>query len=327
MNSYYQSMTSNDGIDPVVSVVIPVYNRISELERAVRSVLRQSWQAFEILVVDDGSDVDIKTVCDSFYDDRIRYFRNSDHTNANVARNRGIKEAKGEYIAMLDSDDEFLPGHLDRRVIKIKEWNCDGIFGSAYVDNSLTYDLFLSRPLRSNELMINYLLSDGFAPTPSHFYKRAAALEIMWDETMERHQDFDFTVRFSSKFTFLSDYEPTVVVNWSAKEKRNYKYDSCIKFIDRYKGEIPGRVYNFYHRSMYSHVQKNLTIDKKIERYYSRNSYKYIYAVPFSEFVFVHKTRKKFYIFLFAKFVFLHILFFLKLVLSQSSQDISDDKK
>jgi glycosyltransferase involved in cell wall biosynthesis len=140
---------------PLVSVVIPTYNRSKELARAIKSVLNQTYQNFEILVVDDGSEENLRVVCDSFNDQRIRFLRNDTHTNANVARNRGIKEAQGEYIAMLDSDDEYLPHHLSRRVEKIKEWDCDGIFGSAYIDNGEEQTLKLSRPVNKGELMLN----------------------------------------------------------------------------------------------------------------------------------------------------------------------------
>lgn len=139
------------------------------------------------MVVDDGSEEDLKVICDSFNDQRIKFLRNDTHTNANVARNRGIKEAQGEYIAMLDSDDEYLPHHLNRRIEKIKEWDCDGIFGSAYIDNGDEQTLKLSRPLKKGELMPNYLLSTGSAPTPTHFYKTAAAKSTLWDETLLRH--------------------------------------------------------------------------------------------------------------------------------------------
>lgn len=310
----------------LISVVIPAFNRAPELERAIQSVLGQTFQQFEILIVDDGSDVDLKTLCASFRDDRIRYYRNNEHKNANVARNKGMQEARGEYIAMLDADDQFLPGHLEQRLEKIRQWECDGIFGSAYFDKGLVKELILSRPLRGGESMIEYLLSDGFAQTSSHFYRREAALEILWDESMDRHQDFDFTVRFSEKFTFLSDYEPTIIVDRKAGEKRNYKYDSCIEFIDRHKDRIRGRIYNSYHFSMYLHVQNNADVDMRIARHYARNSYKYIYAVPFYRFLRVHDTKRLFYIFVFFKFVFLHILFFLKVILlGELPPELRDD--
>lgn len=199
---------------PLVSVVIPTYNRSKELARAIKSVLNQTYQNFEILVVDDGSEEDLRVVCDSFNDQRIKFLRNDTHINANVARNRGIKEAQGEYIAMLDSDDEYLPHHLSRRVEKIKEWNCDGIFGSAYIDNGVEIVTGLSRPVRKNENFTEYLFSDGFAPTPSHFYRKHAAKQIVWDEQILRHQDFDFSIRFADKFHFKVDHYPTIKIHW-----------------------------------------------------------------------------------------------------------------
>lgn len=234
---------------PLVSVVIPVYNRSKELSRAIKSVLNQTYQNFEILVVDDGSEEDLRTVCDSFSDQRIKFIRNETHTNANVARNRGIREAEGEYIAMLDSDDEYLPHHLSRRIEKIREWGCDGIFGSAYINNGEEQTLKLSRPLRKGELMINYLLSDGFAQTSSHFYKVSAAKAVLWDESLLRHQDYDFTVRFSEKFEIKSDYEPTIKINWQHKiylGDNTEKIKSVIQFLKKYKPRINQSIYFSY---------------------------------------------------------------------------------
>ena len=96
---------------PEFSVIIPVYNRTDLLKRAVGSVLRQDFQDFEVLVIDDGSAVDIKTIVDAFADPRIRYHRQSNR-GASAARNAGIDRATGKYVAFLDSDDVFLPHHL-----------------------------------------------------------------------------------------------------------------------------------------------------------------------------------------------------------------------
>ncbi len=93
----------------LISVIIPVYNRTTELIRAIESVLNQTEQNFEIVIVDDGSEEDVKQACDLFNDKRIRFFRNEEHKNANVVRNMGVSMAKGDYIAMLDADDEYLP--------------------------------------------------------------------------------------------------------------------------------------------------------------------------------------------------------------------------
>jgi len=234
-----------------ISVVIPVFNHTNDLQRALKSVLKQTFQDFEIVVVDDGSEEDVKQVCDGFKDDRIKFFRNRTHVNANAARNRGIKEAGGEYIAMLDADDEFLQKHLERRMKKIEEWECDGIFGSALIFDGTKVRVKKSRPLSPNENMADYLLTDGFCPTPSHFYKAEAAREVMWDEELWRNQDYDFSIRFAEKFVFKCDPEPTVRVHWGKGHKRklgDVHFLSQKRFIEKHKKKIskPALV-NYYH--------------------------------------------------------------------------------
>jgi glycosyltransferase involved in cell wall biosynthesis len=295
--------SKDEGI--AVSVIIPVYNRVSELRRAIQSVLSQTWQPVEILVVDDGSEQDIETVCASFHDDRVRYLRNPVHKNANVARNRGIREARGEYIAMLDSDDEFLPSHLERRLAKIREWDCDGIVGGAYVIEHGRKRAQSSRPLKPGELMINYLLSDGFAPTPSHFYKARAAQAVLWDETLERHQDLDFLVRFSESFSLRVDPEPTVLIHWEYHARKDYKLDSCMAFIERHRHAIDQRVYGDYHRGMY-HKIYDFERPAYVE-HYAAESYRHIRHVSFRSFYQVHKHCRRSVVALAARYLFLRL--------------------
>jgi glycosyltransferase involved in cell wall biosynthesis len=293
-----------------VSVIIPVYNRTNELRNAINSVLVQTWQNFEILVIDDGSTLDIKIVCDSFKDNRIRFIRNNKHVNANVARNIGIKNAKGNFIAMLDSDDEYFPFHIQRRLEKMIELNCQGIFGSAIINGDYESSIKISRPLVMEESMLNYLLSDGFAPTSSHFYKSLASKSIRWDESLERHQDLDYTIRFAENYDFISDVEPTIMMNWKLNDRKNLNLDSCIEFINRNKDKILKPVFNSYHRDMFSMFKDHE--NKKYVKYFSKNSYKYIYFVSLSDFLYVHKKNTFFFSFFFVKFIFLNFKFLFK---------------
>ena len=101
---------------PSVSVIIPTYNRAHLVGRAIRSVLDQTRQDFELIVVDDGSTDKTGRVVRSFTDDRIRYLRHERNRGGAAARNTGIKAARGTYIAFLDSDDEWLPEKLEKQV-------------------------------------------------------------------------------------------------------------------------------------------------------------------------------------------------------------------
>src|SRR5579871_5705467 len=97
---------------PLFSVIIPVYERAAVLGNALQSVLAQTCQDFEIVVVDDGSRDDPKAVVDALHDPRIRLIR-QENRGGGAARNRGLDEARGRFVALLDSDDVFLPHHLE----------------------------------------------------------------------------------------------------------------------------------------------------------------------------------------------------------------------
>ena len=92
---------------PMVSVIIPTFNRAHLIGRAIKSVLNQTYQDFEIIVIDDGSTDNTGEIIRSFTDKRIKYIKKyKKNKGISVARNIGIKVARGKYIALLDSDDE-----------------------------------------------------------------------------------------------------------------------------------------------------------------------------------------------------------------------------
>jgi len=269
----------------LVSVIIPVHNRPAELHRAISSVLAQTIQDFEIFVVDDCSEINLSEVVSQFNDSRIRYFKFDKKGNANVCRNYGINHAKGEYIAMLDSDDEWLRSHLQGRLEYLRAKNADGVFGSYRIKNGGETREVISRPVTENEGMVNYILSDGFVATPTHFYKASCAKKIMWDESLERHQDYDFSVRFAESYRFVSSTEITCIVHWEKNERRNEHFPSMMKFIEKYKKEIDPKLYCQYHRRIYTSIKNRPELDKNIKRHYMKNSIKYMAVLSLTDYM------------------------------------------
>ena len=95
------------------SIVIPTYNRADLLKRAMGSVLEQTWSDWELIVIDDASTDDTPAVLAACCDPRVRSLRNDPNRERSASRNRGIEAAEGEYICFLDSDDLYLPRHLE----------------------------------------------------------------------------------------------------------------------------------------------------------------------------------------------------------------------
>lgn len=277
----------------LISVVIPTKNRSVELKRAITSVLNQTYQNFEVLVIDDHSDEDILKVIQFFQDDRIHYFKsNKQPSNANVCRNIGIVNAKGDYIAMLDSDDEWLPQHLEKGIVFIEEHKCDGVFGGYILDDGIQQKYIYSRPLKDKEFMVNYLLSDGVAVTPSQIYKRNAALSILWDESLLRHQDLDFSIRFSNKYKFYSTNYISTIVHWRLEEKRTEHFDSQIAFMKKYEKHINKVIASRYHSRNYHQLKNRIDVSPEIINFFKINSVKNIECVSLNDYLAIKGFQK-----------------------------------
>lgn len=112
---------------PTVSVIIPAYNRAATIGRAIESVAGQTWQDFEIIVVDDASSDATVSAVEAIDDARIRIVRNPRNLGAAGARNAGIAEARGPWIAFQDSDDEWLPRKLEKQMARVLAEGADHV--------------------------------------------------------------------------------------------------------------------------------------------------------------------------------------------------------
>lgn len=106
---------------PLMSVIVPTYERTDLLGRALRSVLAQTYRPLEILVVDDASPTDPRRRVGELDHESVRYLRHEENRGAAVARNTGIEAASGELLAFLDSDDEWLPEKIDAQVMALEK--------------------------------------------------------------------------------------------------------------------------------------------------------------------------------------------------------------
>ena len=108
-------------VDGLVSIIMPSWNTERFIAETIQSVIDQTYQNWELLIVDDCSTDNTDEVVASFKDDRIKYFHNEKNSGAALTRNRAMREAKGEWIAFLDSDDLWMPEKLEKQIAFMKE--------------------------------------------------------------------------------------------------------------------------------------------------------------------------------------------------------------
>src|SRR5699024_6438099 len=122
-----------------ISVVIPTHNRANLIERAVNSVLEQTYPNFEINVISDGSSDNTGIVMEHLMkkDSRINYFSYSTAKGANYARNLGVDQSRYDFIAFLDDDDEWLPNKLEKQLQVFSDNEEIGIVCTAYINQHI----------------------------------------------------------------------------------------------------------------------------------------------------------------------------------------------
>jgi glycosyltransferase involved in cell wall biosynthesis len=233
---------------PFFSVVIPVHNRAADLARALGSVLAQTEQDFEIVVVDDGSIDDPEKTVEDAGDPRVRYWR-QDNRGGGAARNTGIDQARGRFVAFLDSDDRFLPNHLSamRKLLA----DTDGVAGYAPVRVDRGGDLSFVKPPRAigdGEHMASYVLCDrGFVPTITLVVPADLARRVRYDESIAFAQDADFCIRlFLAGCRFVMADRPGAVWNDVCDPRRvsaGRKGARMVAWLEKLKPEIPARAY------------------------------------------------------------------------------------
>lgn len=207
------SVSINMSVLPLVSVVIPLYNREKTVQRAVDSVLNQTYTNIEVIVVDDGStDKSVDKLKKYEGDSRIRVFCQEKNRGANAARNRGIKESQGEYIAFQDSDDEWLPCKLEKQILYMINNGYLASFCSYRRHYGQNAQIIPEMRERVNHESLRKRLRKGnVVGTPTLvIHKQIVDGVGMFDEIMPRLQDYEFVIRIIKQFDMCYIDEPLV---------------------------------------------------------------------------------------------------------------------
>jgi glycosyltransferase involved in cell wall biosynthesis len=201
---------------PLISVIIPTYNRGSLLPRSIKSVLKQTYKNFELIIVDDGSTDYTKKIVEKYLkeDQRIKYIYQENSGGPPKPKNTGIKASKGEYIAFLDSDDEWFSDKLKKQIefyIKNDINKNVGLVGCGAISiNNKTGGKRIIKLPRLLKIKSPKTLG---RPIPyscsSIMIKKSIFKEIgLFDEKIKIGDDYEFYIRISRKYEFKFVQEP-----------------------------------------------------------------------------------------------------------------------
>lgn len=184
----------------MISVIIPTYNRADRIESSLKSVINQSYTDMEIIVVDDGSKDHTEDVVKSIGDARIRYIRYENNRGACYARNIGISEAQGNYIAFHDSDDIWKENKLEQQLEYIINSDADIVLCKIKVNKSKGKIEYYPELNESGAVAFQTILSGGVGSTQTFFAKSEVFKNIRFDEEMPRSQDTEVLIRIAKKY-------------------------------------------------------------------------------------------------------------------------------
>lgn len=198
-----------------VSVVIPTYKRDAVVSRAIDSVLTQTYDDYEIVVVDDCSTDNTRAVVEGYDDDRVRYVRHDENRGACSARNTGIEHSNGRYVAFLDSDDEWDETKLAKQVKCMKRApESVGVVYTGYrVKRSDSVELG-QVPSKRGDVHRDQLAKDWVSPTSAVLVERECFESVsMFDTGLAARQDYDMWLRLSRHYEFDYVKEPLVTLH------------------------------------------------------------------------------------------------------------------
>ena len=225
---------------PLVSVVIATYNMGQYLPAAVKSVCDGDYQSVEVIIIDDGSDDDSKSLLgDLLNDPRVRYIY-QENAGQPKAKNAGVQQAKGEFIAFCDADDAWRSDKLSKQLPCFADPEVGVVYTEvSYVDQ---HGNAFSKPVpytRHSGWVCEQILLKNFVPFGTSVVRKACFDSVgLFDESIQMGIDWDFWLRCSLSWKFEYVPEATYIYReWEGQMSTNYRgrYDSAFSILEKFE--------------------------------------------------------------------------------------------
>ena len=230
----------------LVSIIIPTFKRPSYLSRAILSALNQTYQNIEVLVIDDNDPVSIyrketeSLMFDFENNAKIKYIKHPKNLNGSAARNTGIKNSKGDFLAFLDDDDVFLPTKIEKQYNRLKhlneDWGACYCFYSIYYNNKVQkyYDIEEEGDLTESILLMENPVASG----STLFIRKEVAVEFGgYNVSYQRHQDWEFLLRVLTKYKICQVKENLVNIYLESRINKlepRFLVGTKLKFLNEF---------------------------------------------------------------------------------------------
>jgi glycosyltransferase involved in cell wall biosynthesis len=227
--------------DPNVAVVIPTYHRNSKLQRAVNSVLRQTYEDWKLYVVNDAPENSIQDVIPD--DNRIECIRHDENKGAPAARNTGIQASEASYIAFLDDDDAWKSEKLERQVNAFRGLSQD--YGLIYTGGDIVKNdtvVKTNQPNTTGEVF-DELLGGNFIPSETPVVRRECIEQVgPFDTALESSQDYDLWLRIARSYKLYAIPDSLAIAYQGHKDRisknARRKYNGKMRFINKHREDL-----------------------------------------------------------------------------------------
>lgn len=258
---------------PKISVIIPAYNSEKTIQKTIESILNQTFTDFELIIINDGSQDYTLDIVSRFHDPRIKVF-SYENAGGNVSRNRGLKQALGEFVSFLDADDLWTPDKLRDQLQALQE-NTDAQVAYSWTDYiNENGEIFLSGTHITadgdvyEKLLVNNFLENGSNP----LIRKEALLQLGgFDESLEAAQDWDMWLRLAAQYSFVAVPKVQIlyrVSNNSLSSNLVRQEKFCLQVFQRAYQARPLINKNVFNLSL-TNLYKYLTC-KALQKPYSR---------------------------------------------------------
>ncbi len=241
----------------MVSVIITTYKRADFLERAIESVLNQSYKDFELIVVDDNDkETEFRHKVEELMqkyetNPKVIYIKHEKNKNGAAARNTGIKVAKGEFISFLDDDDYYFKDRLKILVSTLEKYN---EYNAAYtsvikIRNNRIYEYINAKD--DGNLEFEFLQLKSCIGTGSNMFFRTKVLKQLggFDESFMRHQDLEVMVRFFEKGNIIKAIDKVLVLKDEASRINAPNIEKQIQNGEKYLNRFESNIKNYKDKS------------------------------------------------------------------------------